>query len=85
MVKQQEAMKIKKMMKILDSMMKIRLSVKSRGEYLIETIMVNKLKGILSKQTKLNPIFRSSSLARELKKKVYLITTPKKPDRNDHK
>ena len=85
MVKQQEAMKIKKTMKILDSMMKIRLSVKSRGEYLIETIMVNKLKGILSKQTKLNPIFRSSSLARELKKKVYLITTPKKPDRNDHK
>ena len=84
-VKQQEAMKIKKTMKILDSMMKIRLSVKSRGEYLIETIMVNKLKGILSKQTKLNPIFRSSSLARELKKKVYLITTPKKPDRNDHK
>lgn len=78
-------MKIKKTMKILDSMMKIRLSVKSRGEYLIETIMVNKLKGILSKQTKLNPIFRSSSLARELKKKVYLITTPKKPDRNDHK
>ena len=63
-------MKIKKMMKILDSMMKIRLSVKSRGEYLIETIMVNKLKGILSKQTKLNPIFRSSSLARELKKKA---------------
>ena len=85
MVKQQEAMKIKKTMKILDSMMKIRLSVKSRGEYLVETIMVNKLKGILSKQTKLNPIFRSSSLARELKKKVYLITTPKKPDRNDHK
>ena len=78
-------MKIKKMIKILDSMMKIRLSVKSRGEYLIETIMVNKLKGILSKQTKLNPIFRSSSLARELKKKAYLITRPKKPDRNDHK
>lgn len=66
------------MMKILDSMMKIRLSVKSSCEYLIEPIMVNKMKGILLKQIELNPIFRSSSSARELKNKVYLITTLKK-------
>lgn len=60
-------MKIKKMMKILDSMMKIRLSVKSSCEYLIEPIMVNKMKGILLKQIELNPILEAQVQQKNLK------------------
>ena len=55
------------MMKILDSMMKIRLSVKSSCEYLIEPIMVNKMKGILLKQIELNPILEAQVQQKNLK------------------
>ena len=55
------------MMKILDSMMKIRLSVKSSCEYLIEPIMVNKMKGILLKQIELNPILEAQVQQENLK------------------